>query len=1351
MEATDSWNVNANFETAGTMDAVSHCISQLPGKRHARYGRAVIAAILLLLHLQLTHCCGSTIAPLPTHTASLCHNLVVQELQQPGQYNSSRVDLNGERHHDCDCQHATAHTTCPAHTTSPRAQSRSQFSNQRAQTRWLGINPRAQTRGPDTYQRAQTRRLNPRAETRGLHANPKAQTRRTNNLRTHLHWVDMNCTISSHIARHDACQLDTLKELPYCPCLHHAGQAAQVTVKIGANTAFNKVALGRALPARLYTGPTAAGYLINRRRIDPRLTNLPAAALSGYTANRLMTMLWTGHILKTEPLSTDCILPMMNKTHSKETTAAQLERWTAGAIGPNAESSITAEDSRTFKLGPPRAPFDCIPAKYTEQRLPSDIPAILAAHASSPYLTDVATEHGVTLGRMNLILQEDQAQTCQYSTKVTIHLQPHAGCQQLGLSHSERSRPTPPALMRQAIHSAAAGIVLADMGAPCSSSAEWDAYVAKQGADQGNLAVLQALSPSAVTQGQGQTDYTIHSDNPQLEQLLSRYRSIQVEIAGVFTITIGAATPPAAPGLGMPAKKQAGVFNPDDLLSLLYLLQDTHLATNPNPIGQLIKGNSVEGARWRDTAGKGQVRPLSFSSVYGDVITPMRDAEGRYLELTYTHPITQQVGNAKPTNPTQTSAHHNHNVATTITVARSLYILANVDATQESSIKLRGSTAPQGAVLAFCTPEGHPLNQRRLETAAHLILIPASRQDALSMIAAMQQLRGLAQSAGSRTYLGVQSRWLGGGRRSREPVWLADIKDPIPGNPARTVAVTLAENFNTTGLHYTPDQGAFTLRAVVAMAKPSTMQDIPGANVLHDIQSAATDALVQARVATTGQLDYLKAVKDARAQVAQAAEETLEPEAPGGWGLRVPVQSDEMQPLPPSAPALPSSAAAPPPPTWGTSGRGKSLPPHAPAKASRGPTPGAQARGFPPGGRGNGSRGGSSRGNSSRGNSSRGSSGSLGDFDNLTIDTGNLAKTQVLQPNCTTPMAMPTIHHPLTRTLIPAQHATPKATQPDRQPPHPQQHPKGPCAAHHMHRPHLDSQEPEQAWTRPREEHLAWLQQQASNLTPHCQTIRLTHSHHPPIPQPGLTLIPKPHSTHNTCMPPSAGGGGDQGTAGAGITTWKDAVRLGHSTQVTTAATGAPPPCQPTPHLLTLTHSNTTTNGSDTTLWTTNTQWTHTRRQYHLHLPLDQSETKDAQDWRLASTPGDSTSAGSLTRQQGKGQRLVRTHGRTPNTTHRTDTTSPPPHLPNRIEHTPYTPLPMTNPHDCPCTGVTPEGDAETGTGAEQPHGDTMNEHNMYGHTCTMTCAPRRPQEPLEHQPGSSGDTLAQEDVVPME
>ncbi|KAJ9504521.1 hypothetical protein QJQ45_030400, partial [Haematococcus lacustris] len=691
-------------------------------------------------------------------------------------------------------------------------------------------------------------------------------------------------------------------------------QAAQVTVKIGATTAFNRVALGRALPARLYTGPTAAGYLINRRRIDPRLTNLPAAALSGYTANRLMTLQWTGHILKTEPLSEDCILPMMNKTHSKETTAAQLERWTAGAIGPNAESIITAEDSRTFKLGPPRAPFNCIPAKYTEQRLPSDIPAILAAHASSPYLTDVATEHGVTLGRMNLILQEDQAQTCQYSTKATIHLQPHAGCQQLGLSHRERNSATPPALMRQAIHSAAAGIVLADMGAPCSSSAEWDAYAAKLGADQGNLAVLQALSPSAVTQGQAQQP-------------------------------------------------------PRQRLALACQLK-------------------------RDMAGKGQVRPLSFSNVYGDVITPMRDAEGRYLELTYTHPITQQVGNAKPTNPTQTPAHHNRNVATTITVARSLYILANVDATQESSIKLRGSAAPQGAVLAFCTPEGHPLNQKRLETSAHLILIPASRQDALSMIAAMQQLRGLIQSAGSRTYLGIQSRWLGGGRRSREPVWLADIKDPIPGNPARTAAVTLAENFNTTGLHYTPDQGAFTLRAVVAMAKPSTMQDIPGANVLHDIQSAATDALVQARVATTGQLDYLKAVKDARAQVAQAAEETLEPEAPGGWGLRVPVQSDEMQPLPPSAPALPSSTAAPPPPTWGTSGKGKSLPPHAPAKASRGPTPAAQARGFPPGGRGNGSRGGSSRGNSSRGNSSRGSSGSLGDFDNLTIDTGTLAMPQ---------------------------------------------------------------------------------------------------------------------------------------------------------------------------------------------------------------------------------------------------------------------------------------------------------------------------------------------------------------------
>ncbi|KAL6750681.1 hypothetical protein V8C86DRAFT_2440705 [Haematococcus lacustris] len=31
MEATDSWNVNANSETAGTMDAVSHC-SQLPGQ-----------------------------------------------------------------------------------------------------------------------------------------------------------------------------------------------------------------------------------------------------------------------------------------------------------------------------------------------------------------------------------------------------------------------------------------------------------------------------------------------------------------------------------------------------------------------------------------------------------------------------------------------------------------------------------------------------------------------------------------------------------------------------------------------------------------------------------------------------------------------------------------------------------------------------------------------------------------------------------------------------------------------------------------------------------------------------------------------------------------------------------------------------------------------------------------------------------------------------------------------------------------------------------------------------------------------------------------------------------------------
>ncbi|GFH25282.1 hypothetical protein HaLaN_23220 [Haematococcus lacustris] len=59
------------------------------------------------------------------------------------------------------------------------------------------------------------------------------------------------------------------------------GRAARVTVKIGATTAFNKVAQGRGLPPKPHTGATAAGYLINRTpgspacQLQPSLSTQP--------------------------------------------------------------------------------------------------------------------------------------------------------------------------------------------------------------------------------------------------------------------------------------------------------------------------------------------------------------------------------------------------------------------------------------------------------------------------------------------------------------------------------------------------------------------------------------------------------------------------------------------------------------------------------------------------------------------------------------------------------------------------------------------------------------------------------------------------------------------------------------------------------------------------------------------------------------------------------------------------------------------------------------------------------------------------------------------------------------------
>ncbi|KAL6746452.1 hypothetical protein V8C86DRAFT_3120431 [Haematococcus lacustris] len=433
----------------------------------------------------------------------------------------------------------------------------------------------------------------------------------------------------------------TLAYISHAVSLQTGGSAA-TRATVGSITVHTGNIRGQAYDYMPYAGATSAAATSSRRRMDPSLGPLGLNLASGLHGEDTTHMQYLGNVTRAElqPRAPRYIeVPQLkrgNQAAVSATIAKHLEKQGTPAIdGVSCTVNKITIDN-----------IDMYMATYGVRVAAKDVPAILTAHETDPVIVDIHSGLKVEEGRMRCITSEAGAAMGSHTTRayVQIHAMPSLfSCD----SNSKVITPSSPsrlAEIRQVIHSAGAGTLLAEFGSPPDDPQMLPAYVARVKSSE-LYTLLRALDVTALTPDPSHRQglYVIHSDNDQLTAMLSKYHKIQVTVQHMLKLTIYAAELPPVSRYAISISSATG--NMESMAALpkiLWHLQNQHVN---GKLPELLDYNAdaETNKNWKARITTETPRPLHFSSAQGDLLCLKTEGDKQLLEITYKHPLTNQV------------------------------------------------------------------------------------------------------------------------------------------------------------------------------------------------------------------------------------------------------------------------------------------------------------------------------------------------------------------------------------------------------------------------------------------------------------------------------------------------------------------------------------------------------------------------------------------------------------------------------------------------------------------------------------------------------------------------------------
>ncbi|KAJ9520268.1 hypothetical protein QJQ45_030269, partial [Haematococcus lacustris] len=717
------------------------------------------------------------------------------------------------------------------------------------------------------------------------------------------------------------------------------GGSAATQATVGSITVHTGNIRGQAYDYMPYAGATSAAATSSRRRMDPSLGPLGLNLASGLHGEDTTHMQYLGNVTRAElqPRAPRYIeVPQLkrgNQAAVSATIAKHLEKQGTPAIdGVSCTVNKITIDN-----------IDMYMATYGVRVAAKDVPAILTAHETDPVIVDIHSGLKVEEGRMRCITSEAGAAMGSHTTRayVQIHAMPSLfSCD----SNSKVITPSSPsrlAEIRQVIHSAGAGTLLAEFGSPPDDPQMLPAYVARVKSSE-LYTLLRALDVTALTPDPSHRQglYVIHSDNDQLTAMLSKYHKIQVTVQHMLKLTIYAAEPLPVPRYAISISSATG--NMESMAALpkiLWHLQNQHVN---GKLPELLDYNAdaETNKNWKARITTETPRPLHFSSAQGDLLCLKTEGDKHLLEITYKHPLTNQV--------------------TTFTT--------------------EGSNAA-AAAMVFCAMDGSSLEtDNDLRRHSVVLLRAGSKQDQINVLSAL-----LCKAEWEGLHAGLPRHMIGPvpqKERPRPPVLFSSI---VGEEEHDSVGI----NRDLTGLNYISGLDFFVLRSVCATAEDCQLQYVRNANALSSLYTTGMQYMLLAWLARDNtNCTMAPEVVRAGSHLPPTQPPRAAPRTGLGLSLRLVAAQAQLQDPSAAIPTRPPSTSAGTsqtlrPPAGSrpyTAGRGQPAiggrgQPQLGAGNSRGPSPtGGRGKGDPAGSQGN--------------RSSRGSSGNISDFDELAITAG---------------------------------------------------------------------------------------------------------------------------------------------------------------------------------------------------------------------------------------------------------------------------------------------------------------------------------------------------------------------------
>ncbi|KAL6749632.1 hypothetical protein V8C86DRAFT_3111584 [Haematococcus lacustris] len=741
----------------------------------------------------------------------------------------------------------------------------------------------------------------------------------------------------------------TLAYISHAVSLQTGGSAA-TRATVGSITVHTGNICGQAYDYMPYAGATSAAATSSRRRMDPSLGPLGLNLASGLHGEDTTHMQYLGNVTRAElqPRAPRYIeVPQLkrgNQAAVSATIAKHLEKQGTPAIdGVSCTVNKITIDN-----------FDMYMATYGVRVAAKDVPAILTAHETDPVIVDIHSGLKVEEGRMRCITSEAGAAMGSHTTRayVQIHAMPSLFSCDINSKVITPSSPSRLAEIRQVIHSAGAGTLLAEFGSPPDDPQMLPAYVARVKSSE-LYTLLRALDVTALTPDPSHRQglYVIHSDNDQLTAMLSKYHKIQVTVQHMLKLTIYAAEPPPVPRYAISISSATG--NMESMAALpkiLWHLQNQHVN---GKLPELLDYNAdaETNKNWKARITTETPRPLHFSSTQGDLLCLKTEGDKQLLEITYKHPLTNQV--------------------TTFTT--------------------EGSNAA-AAAMVFCAMDGSSLeSDSDLRRHSVVLLRAGSKQDQINVLSAL-----LCKAEWEGLHAGLPRHMIGPvpqKERPRPPVLFSSI---VGEEEHDSVGI----NRDLTGLNYISGLDFFVLRSVCATAEDCQLQYVRDANALSSLYTTGMQYMLLAWLARDNtNCTMAPEVIRAGSHLPPTQPPRAAPRMGLGLSLRLVAAQAQLQDPSAAIPTRPPSTSAGTsqtlrPPAGSrpyTAGRGQPAiggrgQPQLGAGNSRGPSPtGGRGKGDPAGSQGN--------------RSSRGSSGSISDFDELAITAGIIPSLKAPAPS----------------------------------------------------------------------------------------------------------------------------------------------------------------------------------------------------------------------------------------------------------------------------------------------------------------------------------------------------------------